>query len=111
MAITLDSKILLDGLARFEKAINVEPREAITQLAATVKSLDQNNLTEELLEACKNFESNFNSAMDGAEAAQKDMYEMVDVSEYIEKRATIGEVKKDDLSFAGQNIDASQAMI
>jgi hypothetical protein len=109
--VKLDSAKLDNSLGIIMKNMNEDVLNSVEELAALMKNTgDDNPLTEQVLEACVNFQNNYNSIREGVQEVVSDITNAYDVSEWLAKRATVGEVSKQDLSFSGSKLDASDVI-
>jgi hypothetical protein len=109
--IKLDTQLLLDSIGILEREANGQVLEKVTPLAALLGNTgDANRITEEYRGECVNFQKDYNVLKDSIDDLVKDIGQVVDLSEYHAKKATVGQVSREDLSFDAGKIDTSAAM-
>lgn len=109
--INLDTNKLQESIGVLEECTNVVVLEVFSDLAEKLKNTgDDNRVTQELLEQCRNFQNSYNLYVESVENSLNDLGQVVELSEYHAKKASVGEVKQKDLSFKNEKIDVRGAL-
>lgn len=107
MAMKFDGQRAAEVVAAIKKTQNQDVLEVFGRIADTLKNFsedNQNSLTEQLLEGCKNVQVSFNSYVPGTEAIVKEFCSVEEIEEKL-KKMDIGEVNAVDAGFATKQID------
>jgi hypothetical protein len=109
--IKLDSGKIEQSIGLLHKQVNQEVLDRVKALAVVLKdSGDDNEQVKEMLEVAGKFQSQYNEFIDSVDGFVKDAEQVFDLSEYMAKRATVGDISKRDLSFQNNKIDSGPVM-
>lgn len=109
--VTLPLPLLEESYGTVQSLINSGPVAIIGEVAALVKSSDDDSvLLSEYLDICKVTQDQFNAWTDSQRGFLADFSQVIDLAEFDAKRATMGEVKREEVTFSNSGIDVSNAM-
>lgn len=108
----LDPERIDSCLGPLTAAANGALVDICTDLKNSIDSLGvDNELQQELLEGCHKVTSKYNEGfMTSIQAVIEDFKAVVDISEYLEKKATVGEFSTVDTGTVKKRIDTSAVM-
>ena len=109
--LNLSKEKLDNSVGALRKAFNDEVLEACTQLATTLKTEAENGgneLVKQALDNCLKVQNAYNPCVESMKGFLKDMTEVSEIAEYLEKQASIGDVASHDTSFSNQGISADE---
>lgn len=111
--LNLDAAKIEESLGPLEAVANTSVVDLCNDLAAVLTPhAGENELMDELLEQCKKATLNYNdNFLPGLTATIEEFKTVIDVSEYLAKKASVGDVKNEDTGFKTEKIDASKVMI
>lgn len=109
------NKEKLDGsVGVLRKVTNDDFLAVFTDLAKDLKgeqAAGGNAVVDQALENCLAFQNVYNPFVESTKGLLKDITEISQVAEYLEKQANIGSVGSHDASFANQGIQAEDVRI
>lgn len=108
----LDSEKLESSIGVLQDTFNTQVLEAMTEVASVLKNTgDTNPQVEQCIEACKVFQAQYNTQLDSVNDFIKETEKVYDISEYMSKRAHVGEVSARDTGFKVTSVDPDSVMI
>lgn len=102
-----DGQRCAEVVATVKKTQNQDIIELFSKIATTLSENEEGNqnvLTEQLLDGCKNLQTSFNSYVPGTEALVKDFCSVEEIEERI-KKLDIGDVSSVDAGFETAGLD------
>ncbi|MEY8333076.1 hypothetical protein AALB53_08230 [Lachnospiraceae bacterium 47-T17] len=106
--LNLDAKLIEESYGVIKQVSNAGIIDATNDLAQVLLPEEGSNaLCDELLGHCRAFQAEYNGNYVASVGAFMKSYEnLIDISEYLEKQATVGDVTKVDTGFKAGGIDA-----
>ncbi len=99
------------SIGYLKKTFNTETLEKVVGAVQAVKSLgDENELTEQFMDAAMKVQNTYNSCLDGVDKFLAESQAVYDITEYLKKKS-IGEVSNRDASFDVDAIDTSSVIV
>lgn len=106
--IQLDEEIIDNSLGLLERTTNAGVIERISGFAQLVQNTgDQNEITLQLLEACKKYQANYNGYIDSVGEVIESGRAISEIAVHMKTKADTGELTNRDLSFGGRKVDTS----
>lgn len=104
----IDATEIADSYGVIKQVSNSGIIEATNDLARTLMPLEgENALADELLTNCREFQAEYNeNYLPSVTKLLQSFSEMVDISDYLEKQASVGDLAKVDTGFAAGRINA-----
>ena len=104
MAINLNVDQTAEAVVNCKKMMNSDILDLFQGVAGKLAEAGDNEVAEQLLECCKNFQTTFNSFTESATGAIKEFEKVEEIDERI-KKLDIGEVSATDASFGVDALD------
>lgn len=113
MAYQLDQKEFDDSYGVISKTANTDVIAAVNDLAAVlVPEAGSNALVDELIDACKGVQTVYNDEfLPSVKSLLDDFQAAFDIAEFIQKKATVGEVSKQSVGYKTDKIDPDSVII
>lgn len=106
MAINLNVEQTAEAVANCKKLMNSDILDLFQSVAEKINEAGDNEVKDQLLECCKNFQTTFNSFTESATGAIKEFEKVEEIDERV-KKLDIGEVTATDASFGVDALDPS----
>ena len=106
MAIKLNVDQTAETVANCKKVMNSDILDLFQSVAGKLAEAGDNEVSAQLLECCKNFQTTFNSFTESATAAIKEFEKVEEINERV-KKLDIGVVSATDASFGIDALDTS----
>lgn len=104
----LDAQKFEETIGQLKKGFNQDVLESVGKVAAVLKDdIGENPIIAQTVDQCKKFQASYNVALEGVDKVIGEFGKVFDITEYLEKRATVGELSSRDTSFSTSNIDPS----
>lgn len=104
--IKLEKEVFDNSIGALKASTNEAVVGEMTRVANILKNTgDSNPLVEQALEACKKFQTQYNVTLSGVDGFIRESRNMYDITEYLEKSATVGEVSNRETGFTNNTID------
>lgn len=109
----LDAAKIEESLGPLERVANGNVVELVDSLAqALLPQAGSNELVDEVIANCKKVQENYNSGfLPGLQATITEYKKVVDISEYLAKKASVGSVANEDTGFATGKINTDAVVI
>ena len=102
----LNKEVFDSSIGALKASTNEAVVEEMTRVATILKNTGDNNpLVEQALEACKKFQTQYNVTLADVDGFIQESRNMYDITEYLEKSATVGEVSNRETGFTNNTID------
>lgn len=109
----LDSNQIEDSYGVIQDTSNTKVVEAVDSLASVLMpEQGTNSLVDELLEHCKAVQAAYNNEfLPSTKGLLQDFRETFDISVYLEKRASVGEVAKKSVGYKSEGISCDSVIM
>ncbi len=109
----LDASKIEESLGPLERVANGNVAELVDSLAqALLPQAGSNELVDEVISNCKKVQDNYNNGfLPGLQSTIAEYKKVVDITEYLAKKASVGSVANDDTGFTTGKIDADAVII
>lgn len=111
MALNLSKEKLDGSIGALHRSFNDQVLESFAGLAIVLKEEADNGgneLVQQALDNCLKVQNAYNPCVESMKGFFKDMSEVAEVAEYLEKQASIGDVKSRETTFQNQGISADE---
>lgn len=112
--LNLSKEKLDDSVGVLTRVTNEDFLAAFTDLAKVLKEEQANGgnaVIDQALENCTKFQNTYNPYVESTRGLLKDIREVAEVADYLEKQANIGSVGTHDATFKNAGISADEARI
>lgn len=104
----LDAQKFDETIGQLKKGFNHDVLESVGKVAAILKDdVGENPVIDQTIEQCKKFQASYNVALECVDKVIREFGKVYDITEYLEKRVSVGEISSRDTSFATSDIDPS----
>lgn len=114
MTITIPEQEIAETFGVISQACNSAVGESMDALAEVVKPLQgESELADEVYENCKKVQTMYNDGgfVDSLQKLLSDFNELDCIREYLEKKASVGDITTADTGFRAGSIDASAVTV
>lgn len=110
--VKLEKEKLENSIGVLSKSFNEDVLEKVGHVAGVLKNIgDSNPLVEQTMVACKKFQGQYNTTLEGVSSFLEETAKVFDIAEFMEKRATVGEVGSRDTGFSTEKINPDKVMV